>query len=194
MKKLLIIIGLLIALILGCVSICIFSIPFMFFINNLAGALTPIPDMNRYVTQEDLIGVWIHTPSTERIIARYKPSGTRPTKCHLALYRDGTCDFDSVYGRYDSFAYRKTSGNWILEHDTEGNSNIRKKNAIAFDMKSREFAGNMYLNITEKKGKLILWEWHGDPDSREFIEYMKEEVAENNDQQIDPEHTATRQF
>jgi hypothetical protein len=176
MKKIVITISILIGCVLGSVCICVFSIPFMFFLNNLAGALTPPPDLRRYVTQNELIGVWIHNSSTERIIARDKPSGTRPSKCHLTLHRDGTCDFDSVYGSYDSFAYRKSSGSWTLEHDTEGNSNRRKKNAIAFDMDSPEFAGNMYLNIKEKKGKLILWEWHEDPDSWEFIEYVKEET------------------
>ena len=176
MKKIHINIVSLVALLLVCVCVCIFSIPFMFFINNLVGALTPIPDMKRYVSQDELIGVWIPTSGTERIIAQDKPSGTRPEKCHLKLNRDGTCEFDSVYGSYSSFAYRKTTGTWALEHDTDGNSNVRKKNAIAFDMQSREFAGNMYLNITENKGKLILWEWHGDPDSCEFIEYEKEET------------------
>jgi len=34
----------------------------------------------------------------------------------------------------------------------------------------------MYLNLKEKNGKLILWAWYGDPDSREFIEYIKEDT------------------
>ena len=161
---------------MGCACICVFSIPFMFFLNNLAGALTPPPDLIRYVTQDELIGVWIHTSDTKRIIARDKPSGTRPLKCHITLHKDGTCDFDSVYGHYKSFAYRKSSGRWTLEHDTEGNSNRRKKNAIAFDINASGFAGNMYLNLKEKNGKLILWAWYGDPDSREFIEYIKEDT------------------
>lgn len=176
MKKIVITYGILIGCILGSICICVFSIPFMFFLNNLAGALTPPPDLRRYVTQDELVGVWIHTASTERLIARDKPSGTRPLKCQLTLRSDGTCDFDSVYGLYYSLAYRKSTGSWKLEHDTDGNSNRRRKNAIAFDMESPEFAGNMYLNLKEKNGKLILWEWHGDPDSWEFIEYVKEET------------------
>ncbi len=181
-KKTLITIGVLVgaawAWVLGCVFICVFSIPFIFFLNGLTDALTPDPDLRRYVTKDELIGVWVPTPDTERIIARDKPSGTRPTKCQLILYKDGTCEFDSVYGDFDSFAYRKSSGLWRLEHDTKGNTNRRKKNAIAFDMDSREFAGNMYLNLKERNGKLILWEWHDDPDSREFIEYVKEQTGE----------------
>jgi len=43
-------------------------------------------------------------------------------------------------------------------------------------MKAPGFAGNMYLSLKEKDGKLILWDWHDDPDSREFIEYVKEET------------------
>ena len=148
----------------------------MFFVNNLASALTPPPDLRRYVTQEELIGVWVHTSDTERIIARDKPSGTRPLKFHLTLYRDGTCDFNAVYESYDSFAYRQSSGRWRLEHDTEGNSNRRKKNAIAFNIKAPGFPRNMYLNLKERDEKLILWDWYGDPDSREFIEYVKEET------------------
>lgn len=170
MKKILIAIGIL----LLCICVCVFSIPFMFVINNLLGATTP-PDLKRYVTQDELIGVWIHTPDTERIIARDKPAGARPSKCHLTLNKDGTCEFDSVYGFYDDFAYQKSSGTWTLEHDTEGDSNVRKKNTIAFDMNEKGFAGNMYLNLKEKNGKLILWAWYGDPDSWEFVEYTKEE-------------------
>ena len=149
----------------------------MFFINNFLGSLIPSPDMKRYVTQDELIGVWIHNTNTENIIKRDKPSGTRPLKCQLILNKDGTCEFDSVYGKYDSFAYRKSKGSWTLEHDTSGDSNIQKKNAVAFDMEEKEFAGNMYLNIKEQDGKLILWQWHDDPDSREFIEYIKEDSA-----------------
>lgn len=180
MKKTLITIVITIAItiiiMVGCACVCVFSIPFMFLLNNIAGALTPPPDLIRYVTQDELIGVWVHNSNTERIIAREKPLGTSPMKCHLTLYGDGTCEFDSVYGSYSSFAYQKSSGSWSLEHDTEGSSNRLRKNAIAFDMESREFAGNMYLYLKEKKGKLILWQWYGDPDSRHFIEYVKEET------------------
>ncbi|MHC4167440.1 MAG: hypothetical protein ACYSWQ_10820 [Planctomycetota bacterium] len=175
MKKILIIIGIMIA---G-VCICVFSVPCMFFLNNFLGALTPAPDLRRYVTQEELVGVWVPTAATQRIIAKEEPSGTEPLKCYITLHADGTCEFDSVYDHHYSPAYRKSPGTWTLEHDTEGNSNVRKKNAIAFDMESKEFAGNMYLNLKEKKGKLVLWEWHGDPDSWEFIEYVKEEIKEN---------------
>ncbi len=182
MKKTLITIGILVGCVFGCifacVCICVLSIPFMFFVNNLATALTPPPDLRRYVTQDELIGVWIHTPETERIIARDKPSGTRPSTCHLTLYSDGTCHFNAVYGGYGSFAYRDSSGLWKLEHDTEGNSNRRKKNAVAFDIKAQGFPGNMYLNLKEKDGKLILWDWYGDPDSREFIEYVKDQTQQ----------------
>ncbi len=182
MKKTLITIGILIGCVwvwvLGCVCVCVFSIPFMFFLNNLTDALTPPPDLRRYVTQDELVGVWVHTLDTERIIARDKPSGMRPSKCHLTLYKDGACDFDSLYGRFDSFAYRTSSGRWRLEYDTKGDSNVRKKNAIAFDMEAPGFAGNMYLNLKERNGKLILWVWHSDPDSRESIEYVKEKTEE----------------
>ena len=176
MKKALIIIGILTGCVFGCACICVLSIPFMLFLNNLTRALTPPPDLRRYVTDDELIGVWVHTSDTERIIARDKPSGTRPSKCHLTLYKYGTCDFNVVYEGYDCFAYRNSSGHWKLEHDTEGNSNRRKKNAIAFDMEAPGFPGNMYLNLRKKDGRLILWDWYGDPDSREFIEYVKEET------------------
>ncbi len=93
MKKILIIIGILIAFI----CICVFSIPFMFIANNLLGALIPPPDLRRYVTRDELVGVWIPSAETERIIAREEPTGERPLKCHIALHADGTCEFDSVY-------------------------------------------------------------------------------------------------
>jgi hypothetical protein len=151
----------------------------MFFLNNLTGALTPTLDMKRYVTQDELVGVWIHTSGTERIIAQDKPSGVKPSKCHIILYQDGTCEFDSVYDNFSSLEYFKFSNRWTLEHDTMGNSNIRKKNAISFDINERGFAGKMYLNLKEEDGKLILWEWYGDPDSGEMIEYKKEEIKNN---------------
>ena len=182
MKKTQIIVGILIgcgfAGILTCVCVCVLSIPFMFFVNNLASALTPPPDLKRYVTQDELIGVWVHTPETERIIARDKPSGIRPAKCHLTLHKDGTCDFNAVYEGYDGLAYRSSSGRWRLEHDTKGNSNRRKKNAVGFEIEAPGFHGNMYLNLKERNGKLILWNWYGDPDSREFIEYVEDEAQQ----------------
>lgn len=141
------------------------------------GCAVPLPDLDlkRTVKRDEIIGVWVLTPHSKDMIAKQKSAGTKPEKCHIKFSPDGTCEFHSAYSKGIDVVYLQSSGKWVLEHDTDGDSNVKKKNALRLLMQSSEFYSNTYLNCMEENGKLILWNFHGDPDSMDLIEYVKEE-------------------
>ena len=68
----------------------------------------------------------------------------------------------------------EADGRWKLEHNTTGGSNIHKTNALSLEIKMPEMTDNRYLNFAEQDNKLILWNFYGDPDSWEFLEYERD--------------------
>ena len=66
-------------------------------------------------------------------------------------------------------------GKWKLEHDTTGGSNIKKKNTIQIDLAIANGTHTRYLNFAKENETLVLWQFYGDPDSWEFMEYKKTE-------------------
>lgn len=136
----------------------------------------PLPNINlkRKVTPDEIEGTWVLTAQAKKMISKHSCSGTPPAVCNIVFLSDGTCIFHSVYNAFGpDLKYLRSQGKWKLEHDSNGNSNIKKKNALHLDMDSKEFYSNTYLNFTEKKGELLLWSFVGDPDSWQLITYQK---------------------
>ncbi len=140
----------------------------------LCGCPVPLEDTNtqREVSREELIGRWVLDSHARKMIS--EESDIRQLdEFYIEFKPDGECVFYSVYSKGFDLVVLQSSGKWTLEHDTKGNSNRLKKNAILLDMDSNEFYSNAYLNLTERDGTLYLWSFHADPDSGDIIEYEK---------------------
>ena len=148
-----------------------------------SGCPWPLPDRNlkEYVKEQDVVGRWNFQPESIALVVRdgFK---TNPThQYHIQFLKDGTCAFRSVVDEFQAGNYRDVKGKWKLEHDTTGGSNIKKKNTIQIDLSIANGTHTRYLNFDKVDGTLVLWQFYGDPDSWEFMEYKKAEQSPASD-------------
>jgi hypothetical protein len=134
-----------------------------------------LPDRNlrEYVKDTDVVGQWTLTADSLKLLARdgFKMEDTH--RYQIAFLGDGTCEFQSVLDSDRGGSYLSARGTWKLEHDTHGDSNEFKKNALRIELKLPTIMHIRHLNFDRKDDKLILWSYYGDPDSWEFMEYTK---------------------
>jgi hypothetical protein len=104
----------------------------------------------------------------------------------IVFAEDGSCSFRSVLEDFSGGEVKNIEGKWGLHHDTHGNSNIRKDNAIEMQLQDGEMERWLWLNFDRRDGRLVLWSFYGDPDSWEFIEYVKEEAPPEGSEDAQP--------
>jgi len=140
-----------------------------------------MPDRNvrEQLAVDVVVGTWELTQGSLKLLARDGFRDDQPRRYELSFKPDGTCSYDSVLDLRE-IEYLSTPCAWVLEHDTRGNSNIKKKNALRLDFPVHGTTFRMYLNFAREDGRLLLWEYHRDPDSWEFIEYTHKPVAASN--------------
>jgi hypothetical protein len=136
-----------------------------------------MPDRNlkTYVQDQDVVGVWSLQPESLSLLTR---DGFKADSSHMyqiQFQADGACSFRSVVDEFSGGTYHDAKGEWKLEHDTTGGSNIEKKNTIEMNLSLPNGRHIQYLNFDKVDGSLVLWQFYGDPDSWEFMEYKKAE-------------------
>lgn len=131
------------------------------------------PDRNvkETLADKDVIGTWSMSTNSLALLVRdgYRPASTNPYS--ITFSADGTCLFQSVESFASQHRYISVSGTWKLEHDSQGDSNIKKKNTIRVELPVDGADHIQHWNFAREHGMLILWNYHGDPDQWEFIEY-----------------------
>ncbi len=134
------------------------------------------PDRNvtRKVAEAEVVGTWRLTAGSLALLQR-DGFVADPTHAYTITFNvDGTLRFASVIDDFRSGRYFDVPGTWTLEHNTNGNSNVHKANALSLRIEVPGSTNNRYLNFAEENGKLQLWNYYGDPDSWEFMEYERD--------------------
>lgn len=134
------------------------------------------PDRNvkELLSENDVVGSWKLSAESLVPLVRDGFRSESTNECRIVFNPDGTCVFQSVFSFTRQHRYLAAKGFWRLEHDTTGNSNIKKKNALSLELMIEEANHVSYLNFAREDGVLVLWNYHGDPDQWEFIEYRRE--------------------
>lgn len=127
--------------------------------------------MKETLADKDVIGTWSMSTNSLALLARDGFPAAATNHYSITFSEDGTCSFKSVESFASQHRYVSVGGTWKLEHDTQGNSNIKKKNAIRLDLPVDGGWHFEHLNFAREHGVLILWNYHGDPDQWEFVEY-----------------------
>jgi hypothetical protein len=146
------------------------------------------PDRNlgETLSEEMIIGRWHLSRSTLQLLVRDGFETSPEHRYTLDLLPGGSCVFESVsFGQYVSAPCA-----WSLEHDTTGDSNIEKKNALRLEIHAAQGMRGHYLNFARVDGELVMWNYHGDPDSWEFMEYERGHDATSH-QNVAPSATTT---
>lgn len=138
-----------------------------------------LPDRNldRLVSREEVIGTWFMTTNSLRLLSRYGFNADTTNKYSIIFRENGSLSFNSVLAGFDAITSHNIDGNWELQHDENGFSNNRAKNILIMSLVAEDGSYSTSLNFDKDKSGIILWEFYGDPDMWEFIEYKKAEHA-----------------
>ena len=123
-----------------------------------------MPDRNisDQIAAKDIVGTWVLDEESLKLLKRdgYQDA-ERPHQ--IVFHEDGRCEYSSVEIFMPRIRYKSEKGIWELKHNIKENYGT-KANEIRLPV-----AGE--LNLARKDGALILWDFYGDPDSWEFMEY-----------------------
>jgi hypothetical protein len=137
-------------------------------------------NLKETLSEKDVVGTWKLTQDSLRLLTRDKFQSD-PSHLYTITFRtDGTCTFASVSVDFQGGNYTVVDGTWRLEHDTTGDSNVRKRNAIRMELHPKpNYTAQRYFNFARDDQKqLKLWNYYGDPDQWEFIEYSRNASSE----------------
>ena len=151
-------------------------------------ALSPVRSLKRKVERKEVIGKWILTGASLRLAIRggYMPGDGEEHS--LVLDPDGTCVISFIYCSFwdEELDYHGACrGRWKLHHNTNANTNVRRRNALELEVgmketkrgRRRNFNLYIWLDFAEEDGVLRLWDFWGDSDNYEFMEYEKDVAA-----------------
>ena len=91
----------------------------------------------------------------------------------IIFEKDGQLDFASVDADFRSGTYMECQGTWNLGHDTRESSGLRVANTLRMRLKTASANLDIGMGFAETDGRIVLWDFYGDPDSWEFIEYER---------------------
>ena len=142
------------------------------------GCPRPLPDrhLNEYVTKGDVVGTWRLTDEALTLLNNGAFKSEESHANTVSFREDGTCEFHSVMNDPTGSVYRELSGTWTLTHDTKSGANVRRKNSLDMTLQADDLTIYTGLSFDRVDGELVLWEFYGDPDMWEFVEYLKVEV------------------
>ena len=116
----------------------------------------------------EMAGHWQLTADSADMLARHYVPVTKADSS-IDLFADGGCELHKFVDEEDLFSGKAT---WKLEEGREDSSD-RKISVLHIMVHTGERQGTALLYFTRKHRKLILWQYHSDPDGREYIEYER---------------------
>jgi hypothetical protein len=128
-------------------------------------------DTTRKLSASDVVGTWRMRPAAKSMVDKDGVAGAVGKPYTITFNADGAMVFASVFDDMRGGTYRECGGTWHLEHDTTGDSGDRKANTIRMELADGNGTNIHYLNFTGDGARLLLWNYYGDPDSAEYIEY-----------------------
>ncbi len=120
-----------------------------------------MPDRNlaEKVEEHDLAGTWTRLSPNAQQIAKYKLIPEPPAS--LTLNEGGICQPGT-----DTFCA------WRVKHDLPGHNGSTLPNQVSVELRTVGMRPQTWnFGVGKEAGKLRLWEFLGDPDQWEFVEY-----------------------
>ena len=126
--------------------------------------LAPDRHVSRTITELELVGTWSLTTESLGYLTR---EGYHPEEANhrFELHADGSVIFKSVCDTSE-FSYLDGTGIWT----------IKNGNRLELEIVANDRRYYLEFGIGEKRGRLLLWQFYGDPDMWEFLEYTSSSV------------------
>jgi hypothetical protein len=156
----------------------------IFFACGIMSVIFGMPEryIERDVTPEEMVGVWTVTSDSEADVKEFMERfpgwvAFTPWKT-ITLNADGTCSVESDLNWMDeehtseTLPYRIISCSWQL--GKQENLNGKQSPILEWDLEYSNNQGSMRsLYLYEENGKLILWNFIGDPDDFRVQDFVR---------------------
>jgi hypothetical protein len=141
------------------------------------GQLIPPPNrhLKQAVTEAEMLGQWSLISNS---LALLKRDGiTIPTKTNygFTLESNSVLRFESIWDAAGGHQWLDVSGTWKLEHGDGSIGNPKNELVLRLNVKGKDWVFSLYFD--RKKEGIILWNYHGDPDGLEYLEYVQPTVS-----------------
>lgn len=130
--------------------------------------------------RQDLVGRWkIDKPSLERmkVVEEYYHLSKLDPNDHLLILRsDGTCFFQTYREYQSDVFYTSSECRWNLKMDETIAGSGLQRAVLAIDLSA---SSNSQVStrfwIVREKNELVLWNYIGDPDEVNYVDFRKVE-------------------
>ena len=114
----------------------------------------------------DIAGEWHLRKDSAKMLQRYRVVVTEADS-FVEFLADGRCELHKFVDEEQALS---GPGSWKLEKDPlEKDVSVIH---IAYRTAERSFVSSLYF--TRSHGKVVLWQYHSDPDGREYVEYERQ--------------------
>ena len=135
----------------------------------LAGCLPdyfPRRHLKVSLSPAEMAGHWHLGRDSARMLAHYHVDATSADSW-IDFSADGSCELHKFVSEEDVVSGKAT---WKLEEEREDRgSRLTSVLHITFQTSERPVIFSLYF--TRRHRKFVLWQYHSDPDGREYIEY-----------------------
>jgi hypothetical protein len=118
-------------------------------------------------SDRQIAGHWRLRPKSANMMDKYLMR--TPEVSRIDLSPDGRCDLRDFVDGED---LHSGAGTWKIEDESDDGSK-RKHSVLRIGFPIHGKQGFFSLYFTRRHGKIILWQYHGDPDGREYVEYER---------------------
>jgi hypothetical protein len=122
------------------------------------------------VSEHEVTGVWHLTEKSVAMLHEQNIDSNLPDST-FTLFEANRCVLVNYFCG-DEFV--SESCTWKIEHDLPQGRGPSKKNEVQIATVTGKSGGICRLNISRDGGPLVLWQYHGDPDARRYVEYIRD--------------------
>jgi hypothetical protein len=129
--------------------------------------------LTRVVNPPEIFGVWQMTDASRQLLLR-DGYAEQPEQSYTIMFiNDGTVKFNSVLDDVKGGTYTNCLGRWRLDHDRTVDNETPRANVIELQLLRTNDRYFRKLALTEEDEQVRLWNFYGDPDAKEYIEYER---------------------
>ena len=118
------------------------------------------------LSPDDMAGHWHLGRDSARMLAHYHVAASSADSW-IDFASDGQCELHKFVSEEDVFSGKAT---WTLDEERDDRSS-RTTSVLQITLQTPERPVKFSLYFTRYHHKLVLWQYHSDPDGREYIEY-----------------------